>query len=322
MSVKSKSIITMKHSIKLTIGICAWSVIGAAGLSLLSQGCTFGNENASRTVEEVSDKGMLTNDNLVAVKEKDGLISIKNIVTGETTIKNIKIDWMQSSRDSFAVFCSENKRGYYNTNTGKIAIAPQYRRAWIFSEGLAAVQKDGNIGFIDHSGKTVIDFIFPYHGNPLSEFVFMNGYCVVADSTGQCGVINTKGDWVIPAEYDHISTFKEYAIVRTAGLRKQMSYDGKVLNSFVLDYLSELTYKTVERVENKEGNVEYMEKTVHTGYYSYCTGGRCGLMDSDCRRLTEPLYSSIRAVNNRIFRAVLIDGYSEVILNNKGEVMK
>ena len=184
----------MKHSIKLTIGICAWSVIGAAGLSLLFQGCTFGNENASRTVEGVSDKGMLTNDDLVAVKEKNGLISIRNIVTGETTIKNIKIDWMQSSRDSFAVFCSENKRGYYNTNTGKIAIAPQYRRAWIFSEGLAAVQKDGNIGFIDHSGKTVIDFIFPYHGNPLSEFVFMNGYCVVADSTGQCGVINTKGD--------------------------------------------------------------------------------------------------------------------------------
>ena len=89
----------MKRSIKLTIGICAWSVIGAAGLSLLFQGCTSGNEDTSRTVEEVSDKGMLTNDNLVAVKEKDGLISIKNIVTGETTIKNIKVDWMQSSRD-------------------------------------------------------------------------------------------------------------------------------------------------------------------------------------------------------------------------------
>ena len=312
----------MKHSIKLTIGICAWSVISAAGLGLLFQGCTSGNENVSRTVEEVSDKGMLTNDDLVAVKEKDGLISIKNIVTGETTIKNIKVDWMQSSRDSFAVFCSENKRGYYNTNTGKIAIAPQYRRAWIFSEGLAAVQKDGNIGFIDHSGKTIIDFIFPYHGNPLSEFIFINGHCVVADSTGQCGVIDTKGNWIIAAEYDHISAFKEYAIVTKAGLRKQMSYDGKVLNAFVLDNLRELTYKTEERIENKEGNVEYLEKTVRTGFFSYRTGGRCGLMDSNCRRLTEPLYSSIYAVNDRIFRATLIDGYSEVILNYKGEVMK
>ena len=312
----------MKHLIKLTISICAWSVIGAAGLSLLFQGCTFGNENASRTVEGVSDKGMLTNDDLVAVKEKNGLISIRNIVTGETTIKNIKIDWMQSSRDSFAVFCSENKRGYYNTNTGKIAIAPQYRRAWIFSEGLAAVQKDGNIGFIDHSGKTVIDFIFPYHGNPLSEFVFKNGHCVVADSSGRCGVIDTKGNWIIAAEYEHISAFKEYAIVTKAGLRKQMSYDGKVLNSFILEDLRELTYKTKDRVENKEGNVEYLEKTVHTGFFSYRTGGRCGLMDSDCRRLTEPLYSRIYEVHDRIFRATLIDGYSEVILNNKGEVMK
>ena len=144
----------------------------------------------------------------------------------------------------------------------------------------------------------------------------------MADSSGRCGVIDTKGNWIIAAEYEHISAFKEYAIVTKAGLRKQMSYDGKVLNSFILEDLRELTYKTKDRVENKEGNVEYLEKTVHTGFFSYRTGGRCGLMDSDCRRLTEPLYSSIYAVNDRIFRATLIDGYSEVILNYKGEVIK
>ena len=38
--------------------------------------------------------------------------------------------------------------------------------------------------------------------------------------------------------------------------------------------------------------------------------------------LTEPLYKSISAVNRNMFRATLLDSYSEVILNAKGEVMR
>ena len=51
-------------------------------------------------------------------------------------------------------------------------------------------------------------------------------------------------------------------------------------------------------------------------------GFRCGLMDANCNRLTEPLYKSITAVDKNMFRATLIDYYSEVILNAKGVVMK
>ena len=45
-------------------------------------------------------------------------------------------------------------------------------------------------------------------------------------------------------------------------------------------------------------------------------------MDADCHRLTEPLYSSITAVDKNMYRALLLDHYSEVILNAKGEVMR
>ena len=137
------------------------------------------------------------------MKTSDGKVTIKNEVTGKVTIKDIKLDWTQeSSRDSLAVFCSEKKRGYYNMYTGEIAVPAQYRRAWVFAEGVAAVQKNGMIGFIDHKGNTVIDFQFPYHGNPLSEFVFSDGHCVVADTLGKCGVIDKKGNWLIKPEYD------------------------------------------------------------------------------------------------------------------------
>jgi hypothetical protein len=279
-------------------------IFAAFAAAAILTGC-----NSRGTVaEEISDDGLLLNDELVAVRTDDGKVSIKNATTGKVTIKDIKLDWTAPSRnDSLAVFCSENKRGYYNMYTGEIAIPAQYRRAWVFSEGLAAVQKNGNIGFINRKGDVIIDFKYPFHGNPLSEFIFDDGHCVVADTTGKCGVINKKG---------------EYAIVTKAGVTMQLGYNGHIINSFVLDNIKELTYKEKERYENREGELEYVENTVKTGLFAYCVGGRYGLMDANCHRLTDPLYKSIAAVNKNMFRATLLDHYSEVILNAQGEVMK
>lgn len=91
-----------------------------------------------------------------------------------------------------------------------------------------------------------------------------------------------------------------------------------MLNSFVLDGISRLTYTVKERFENREGELEYIDKEIDTGLFSYRVGGKCGLMNADCQRLTEPLYKSIIAVDKNMFRATLIDYYSEVILNAKG----
>ena len=102
----------------------------------------------------------------------------------------------------------------------------------------------------------------------------------------------------------------------------QVSYDGRVLNSFVLDDIEALTYSEQERFENREGEIEYISKTIKTGLFAYRVGGRWGLMDSNCNRLTEPLYSKIVAVDKNMFRATLLDRYSEVILNSRGTVMR
>lgn len=310
----------MKTIFKVGIAIASWSIIGLITIPTLITGC---NSREQKVVEKATEEGMLLGDDLVAVESSDGKVSIKNTATGKVTIKDIKLDWTTSSpNDSLSVYCSEGKRGYYNAYTGEIAIQAQYRRAWVFSEGLAAVQKNGMIGFIDHKGNTVIDFKYPFHGNPLSEFTFERGYCVVADTTGKCGVINKKGNWVIKPLYDNVSAYEEYAIVSKAGVRMQMDYNGSVINSFVLDDISRLTYTIKERFENREGELEYIDKEIDTGLFAYRVGGRYGLMDLNCHRLTEPLYKSITAVDKNMFRATLIDHYSEVILNAKGDVMK
>ena len=312
--------IIMKTIYKIGIAVSAWVFIGLVTIPPIVTSCSSGND---KIVERATESGLLLGDDLVAIKSSDGKVSIKNTATGKVTIKDIKLDWTTSSpNDSLSVYCTEGKRGYYNAYTGEIAIPAQYRRAWVFSEGLAAVQKNGMIGFVDHKGRTVIDFKYPYHGNPLSEFTFKHGHCVAADTTGKCGVINKQGEWIIKPEYDNVSAYEEYAIVSKAGVRMQVGYDGKVLNSFVLDDIDRLTYTVQERYENREGEIEYLDKEIDTGLFSYRVGGRCGLMDANCHRLTEPLYKSITAVDKNMFRATLIDYYSEVILNAKGEVMK
>ena len=309
----------MNKKIKLIIGVCVWAVISIIAASAIIASCS---ENEP-IAEKPSEEGLLLNDDLVAIKEDDGNITIKNTQTGEVTAEKIKFDWTSSSpNDSLGVFCTDKKRGYYNSYTGKIVIPAQYRRAWVFSEGLAAVQKNGMIGFINRKGDVVIPFRYPYHGNPLSSFVFDNGHCIVADTTGKCGVINRKGEWIIQPKYDNIDAYEEYVIASSAGVRKQLTYEEKTINSFVVDNIKALTFMEKERYENKDGEIVYLDIEIKTGLFSYSVGGRCGLMDANCRRLTDPLYSRIIAVDKNMYSALLLDSYSEVILNGRGEVMK
>ena len=309
----------MNKKIKLAMGIAVWAIIVSVIIAAFVSSCS----TEEPIAEKPSDEGLLLNDDLVAIKEDDGNITIKNTETGEVTAEKIKFDWTSSSpNDSLGVFCSDGKRGYYNSYTGKIVVPAQYRRAWVFSEGLAAVQKNGMIGFINRKGEVVIPFKYPYHGNPLSEFVFDNGHCIVADTTGKCGIINRKGEWIIQPKYDNIDAYEEYVIASSAGVRKQLTYEEKTINSFVVDNIKALTFTEKERYENKDGEIVYLDIEVKTGLFSYSVGGRCGLMDANCRRLTEPLYSRIIAVDKNMYRALLLDSYSEVILNGRGEVMK
>ena len=90
-----------------------------------------------------------------------------------------------------------------------------------------------------------------------------------------------------------------------------------------MDNLKELTYEEDIIYETRDGRIEQTEKTVSTELFAYCIGGRYGLMDGKTlTRLTEPLYKNIYAVSKTLFRAYLLDYNSEVILNDKGEVMK
>jgi hypothetical protein len=98
----------------------------------------------------------------------------------------------------------ENKFGYC-TPDSKIVIECKYDRVHRkFSEGLAAVNFDGNYGFINKAGETVIPFIYDNAHN------FSEGLALVTINWNQVGFINKSGELVIPFIYEsHSRDFSE-----------------------------------------------------------------------------------------------------------------
>lgn len=192
------------------------------------------------------------------------------------------VDWVVVSddKDSLAVFARNGKRGYLNRFTGEVVVPEIYTRAWIFSEGLAAVEKDGELLFIDHSGKVVIDKDFQvYFDDP--KYAFQKGYCMIKNPVnGKMGLIDRTGKWVLNAEYDNIFNNEGFWQVEKDGrvglysakmeqmfpventaidvsadgievrradhIAKRYDREGHIVSDFVIDEISNLRYETTE----------------------------------------------------------------------------
>lgn len=109
----------------------------------------------------------------------DGRVRVRNKRTRRYTTP--KLLWVSGipERDSLTVYCSKDKRGFLDVNTGEIVIPAQYSRAWQFSEGLGAVLGENDkVGFIDRENRLVIPCEIPYEKG--LDYIFKDGYCKVA----------------------------------------------------------------------------------------------------------------------------------------------
>ena len=141
----------------------------------------------------------------------DGKGYIFNSLTGEKIIKHIK--WIaKPDDDTLVCFNDGKKRGYFNKYTGKVVIEPKYGHAWVFSEGLASVEEDGYIKFIDATGKVVIDKKIAYVPN-MDGYMFHGGYCVIMSNDNElCGLMDKTGELVLPMEYKDITPNSDHTM--------------------------------------------------------------------------------------------------------------
>ena len=212
-----------------------------------------------------------------------------NMETGKKILKGITWISMPLGDDTLVCFCNGSKRGYFNKNDGKVVIEPKYDHAWVFSNGLAGVDENGKIKFIDGTGKVVIDDGRDY--DPESGgFVFYNGYLIVKDGD-KCGLMDKSGKYVLAKEYDEIEAagnYKYWCVYkddRCAVLDKDFNvvlpfvdgcaylaeyidvtmwdhtmrkydYDGNLINDFYVSDVSCLRYETDEVYYTKQSYVD------------------------------------------------------------------
>lgn len=230
---------------------------------------------------------------------------ITDALTAKDEVDGMKVDeTRQQERDSIALYRKGKKWGFYNLNTGKRLFTSlgkdlqEFDNVSFFSEGLAAVEQDGKVGFVDMKGNVVIpcQFLSRWIHN-LKSIVFQNGYCVMRGRDGNLGVIDKKGRWVIQPIYFDVSLTPECVFVISGNTRLKLNYRGEVMEK---DMIVE-----IKRLSCKEDS---------TGYYAYYTrydgdngDDCCGLMDAKGNRLTAPIYWKIEMIGRGLFACRLCD---------------
>ena len=204
---------------------CVWGMFSISAAILMTilagiaiYGCYEHFERNCRYANYVEEKGgTYVSSTLGYFPDYDGNKGyIFNKQTREKVLKGV--DWiaLPLGKDSLVCFSSDNKRGYFNAKNGNVVVEPKYDHAWIFSDGLGAVEEDGRIKFLDSTGKIVIDNGMKYDGTS-DGYVFHGGYIAVcAEASEKYGLMDKTGNMVLPLEYDYIDIANnlEYWLVR------------------------------------------------------------------------------------------------------------
>lgn len=108
--------------------------------------------------------------------------------------------------DSLYSFEKDELKGIISIS-GKIIAEAKYDEIGVFNDNLAYVIKEDTLEYINHQGKVVISKNFKTYPNFELKGEFKNGFAVVyaiVAKKEKYGKINTKGELVIPFEYDNL----------------------------------------------------------------------------------------------------------------------
>lgn len=116
------------------------------------------------------------------------------------------IDITNGFSDGLAAVQIDGQWGFIN-HEGNIVITPRYSRVHRYSEGAAAVELDSKWGVIDKSGNIIVNFVYDYIGE------FHEGMIDVAIGKGMSarwGFVDKSGKLIIKPQYKYgVSDFSE-----------------------------------------------------------------------------------------------------------------
>jgi hypothetical protein len=223
----------------------------------------------------------------------------------------------------------------------------------VFSEGLAAVMKDGKIGFINANNEVVIPFQFDYTDKcRMYDFgyLFHNGYCIMTNNDGDLGLIDKSGNWVVEPSYDEIRAPQEWGyrvivddgkygvldstcnvvylveydnidilpdgfILNKDGRKWQVDLSGNIIQPFIYDGTYYLNYPVGY---NENGDIQY----AFADYLKYEVAGRYGIMDRITgKAITAAIYSDINMLSQEIFEVQDSKSYDWYLIDTAGNIV-
>lgn len=122
--------------------------------------------------------------------------------SGETKFQQKQAKVVCSFSEGLAMFVTSDQKIGFVDKTGKVVINSQFDEALSFSEGFAAIKQKDKWGFIDKTGKIVINPQFD------EVFSFTNGKAAFSNGK-QWGFIDNKGSYVINPQFDGVLSFNE-----------------------------------------------------------------------------------------------------------------
>ncbi|MBQ8422732.1 MAG: WG repeat-containing protein [Coprobacter sp.] len=295
-------------------------------------------------------------DNITLHSFSDNKWRVYDRTTGEYTTD--KINWLSDvpENDSLAVYAIPEKRGYINTKNGAIVIDAElnnYSKAWVFSEGLAAVMKEGKIGFINANNEVVIPFRFDYSDEcRMYDFgyLFHNGYCIMTNKDGDLGLIDKNGKWVVeptydeiwaphdsgyriiikdskygvldstynvvyPAEYGYVDILSDGFVLTKGGKTWQVDFEGNIVQPFMFDDTYYLNYPIGY---NECGEIQY----AFADFVKYEVMNSYGIMNRITGEpITPAIYSNINMISKDFFEVQEYGRYDWYLLDTKGNVV-
>lgn len=284
---------------------------------------------------------------------------LKDKRTGEYTSPKLNHVFVNEyTDDSLVVFRSFDRkhRGYINIKTGRIIIPAQYDRAWNFSEGLAAVIKEGEISFINEQGRQAFPETFPF---PFDDshadyaFQFHNGLCVMITWDHKWGLINTRGEWVVEPIYTEINKPQlgyrivsdgshyalltasgqtilplEYDVIRLAadnqgffiakdGYAKVVDRNLNTIVPFAYDGLCELAY--IHGYRTDEVYDKYGNLVQHSPeFWRYDVGMGSGVIDRQGHVIIPAKYFMVHRVDENLFEVEVTSCGERILFDRKG----
>lgn len=155
-----------------------------------------------------------------------------------------------------------------------------YEKITNFSDGLAAVLKDGKWGFINKTGELVIPFIVnDSEGNSYGPHFNEGIACVEVNN--KYGYINERGEFILPAIYEEAKSFSEgIAAVKKDGKWGYIDKTGK--------YIIEPS-----NIDLKFSLDPFILETIHTfseGLVFYKMGDKWGFKDKNGKTVIQPQF--------------------------------